>query len=108
MVQKSALYRLILGGASALALSIAVSACDNAGNQNNQTSQSESPASEQVQTESQRLYSFFEQAFEEDLARSPMRQAYLGRKTEDYGKWMICRINLPMRLWRSINSALKR
>ncbi|GAK32867.1 hypothetical protein AQ1_00742 [alpha proteobacterium Q-1] len=87
MVQKSALYRLILGGASALALSIAVSACDNAGNQNNQTSQSESPASEQVQTESQRLYSFFEQAFEEDLARSPMRQAYLGRKTEDYGKW---------------------
>ncbi|WP_281301177.1 MULTISPECIES: DUF885 domain-containing protein [unclassified Iodidimonas] len=87
MVQKSVLYRLILGGASALALSIAVSACDNAGNQNNQTSQSERPASEQVQTESQRLYSFFEQAFEDDVARSPMRQAYLGRKTEDYGKW---------------------
>lgn len=36
------------------------------------------------QTESERLNAWFEEQFEADLARSPMSQTYLGRKT-DYG-----------------------
>ncbi|GEQ96754.1 hypothetical protein JCM17844_03910 [Iodidimonas gelatinilytica] len=49
--------------------------------------QSGEAATEQAQTETQKLMAFFQKAFEEDVARSPMTQAYMGRKTEDYGKW---------------------
>ncbi|MCI5048543.1 MAG: DUF885 domain-containing protein [Aquisalinus sp.] len=37
--------------------------------------------------ENERLTAFFEEVFERDVANSPMFQAQLGRKTEDYGKW---------------------
>jgi uncharacterized protein (DUF885 family) len=37
--------------------------------------------------EDQRLAAFFEELFERDVSRSPEFQAYLGRKTEDYGRW---------------------
>ena len=37
--------------------------------------------------EDQRLAVFFEEIFERDVDLSPEYQAYLGRKTEDYGKW---------------------
>ena len=38
-------------------------------------------------TESERLYAFFEDAYMENVMRSPITQTYLGIKTEDYGKW---------------------
>ncbi len=37
--------------------------------------------------EDQRLAAFFEEIFERDVSQSPEFQAYLGRKTEDYGRW---------------------
>jgi len=37
--------------------------------------------------EDQRLAAFFDELFERDVSQSPMFQAYLGRKTEDYGRW---------------------
>jgi uncharacterized protein (DUF885 family) len=37
--------------------------------------------------EDQRLAAFFDELFERDVSQSPMFQAYLGRKTEDYGHW---------------------
>ena len=37
--------------------------------------------------EEQRLAAFFDEIFERDVSQSPEFQAYLGRKTEDYGRW---------------------
>jgi len=37
--------------------------------------------------EDERLAAFFDEIFERDVNASPMFQAYLGRKTEDYGRW---------------------
>ena len=37
--------------------------------------------------EDQRLAAFFEEIFERDVSQNPEFQAYLGRKTEDYGRW---------------------
>jgi uncharacterized protein (DUF885 family) len=37
--------------------------------------------------EDERLTAFFDEIFERDVKASPMFQAYLGRKTEDYGRW---------------------
>lgn len=37
--------------------------------------------------ENQRLAAFFDEIFERNLSQSPEFQAYLGRKTEDYGRW---------------------
>lgn len=43
-------------------------------------------AAEAPETESDRLNAWFDQVFEDNLARSPMYQTYLGRKT-NYGAW---------------------
>ncbi len=45
------------------------------------------PQGAPAQTESARLNAWFQQKFEEELARSPMRKTYLGIKDADYGKW---------------------
>ena len=37
--------------------------------------------------EDQRLTAFFDEIFERDVSQSPEFQAYLGIKTEDYGRW---------------------
>ena len=37
--------------------------------------------------EDQRLAAFFDEVFERDVKQNPQFQAYLGRKTEDYGRW---------------------
>ena len=37
--------------------------------------------------EDQRLAAFFDEVFERDVSQSPEFQAYLGRKTDDYGRW---------------------
>jgi len=39
------------------------------------------------QTEDQRLSAFFEELFQRNLMDSPLFQAQLGMKTDDYGKW---------------------
>ena len=39
------------------------------------------------QHEDQRLATFLDETFERDVSESPERQARLGRKTDDYGKW---------------------
>ena len=39
-----------------------------------------------VQTESQRLATFFQESFDEDVSSSPIWQSYLGIK-DDYDKW---------------------
>lgn len=38
-------------------------------------------------SEDERLAGFFSEIFERNVAQSPMFQAQLGRKTDDYGKW---------------------
>ena len=40
-----------------------------------------------LEEEDQRLAVFFDELFERDVSQSPEFQAYLGRKTEDYGRW---------------------
>lgn len=47
------------------------------------------PASvtEGVEEHSKKLNDWFESQFEEEVARSPKTQTYLGIKTKDYGKW---------------------
>ncbi len=42
---------------------------------------------ELVKLESKKLNNWFQKTFEKDVADSPMRQTYLGQKTDDYGKW---------------------
>lgn len=85
----SILRRLLLVGTSAIALSVGVAACDQGTTTNDRTTPTEttSGAETTAQTEGERLRAFFEAAYQEGVARSPMRQSYLGIKTEDYGKW---------------------
>lgn len=45
------------------------------------------PAAAEAQTEDQRLAAFFNEIFQRNVARSPLLQAQLGMKTDDYGKW---------------------
>ncbi|WP_103866329.1 DUF885 family protein [Aquimarina sp. I32.4] len=40
-----------------------------------------------IEERSKKLNDWFEKQFQEELARSPMMQTYLGVKTEDYSKW---------------------
>ena len=56
------------------------------------TETSDEGATEPVTTvspdqEDQRLAAYFEELFERDVSQNPEFQAYLGRKTEDYGRW---------------------
>ena len=43
--------------------------------------------SNSTEQEDKRLAAFFDELFERDLSQNPEFQAYLGRKTEDYGRW---------------------
>ena len=43
--------------------------------------------SEAAQTEDQRLAAFFQEIFQRNLANSPIFQAQLGQKTDQYGEW---------------------
>ncbi|TPN82179.1 DUF885 domain-containing protein [Aquimarina algicola] len=40
-----------------------------------------------LEEHSKKLNDWFEAQFQEEVSESPMRQTYLGMKTEDYGKW---------------------
>ena len=79
---------MYLRALSITALSLALVACgddkEKAAEKEPDTSESEVAA--EVETESQRLYVYFEDVFQEGLARSPMQQSFLGIKT-DYDKW---------------------
>lgn len=59
-------------------------ACSPAPETSTQTAKSENQQS--TQSESQRLSTFFENTFQEDVKDSPLWQSYLGIKW-DYGKW---------------------
>ena len=48
---------------------------------------SESTAVEPVANEDQRLNTFLDSVFEREVAQSPIRQAYLGRSTDQKGQW---------------------
>jgi len=64
----------------------AITACSPA-TESTQTTTSHVAAEHNAsQTESERLSAFFENAFDEDLKRSPLFQSYLGKKW-DYDKW---------------------
>jgi uncharacterized protein (DUF885 family) len=86
-----------LAGVSALAL---LAACAPAGEESpadtaaapasgqaaGEAPANDTAAAEAPETESDRLNAWFDQVFEETLARYPMYQTYLGRKT-DYDQW---------------------
>lgn len=84
--------RDLLIGVSALSL---ITACTPANDQAGQapaasestTSAGETAAAEQTETE--RLYAFFQEAFEEEMALSPLTQTYLGmvEDLDAYGQW---------------------
>ncbi len=44
-------------------------------------------SAEDIAEHSKNLNNWFETQFQEEVAKSPMTQTYLGIKTEDYGKW---------------------
>ncbi|MBP2832980.1 DUF885 domain-containing protein [Aquimarina sp. U1-2] len=56
-------------------------------NQKKQTKENIAVTTESVKEYSERLNEWFEKQFQDEVSRSPMRQTYLGIKTEDYGKW---------------------
>lgn len=89
MPDVSTLRRLLLVGTSAIALSLGAAACDQGTTTNDRAAPSETTQGAEVakQSESERLHAFFDAAYQETIDRSPMRQAYLGIKTEDYGRW---------------------
>lgn len=69
------------------ALALALGACSEQPPQTQQKQPSEAQIGQNAkQTESERLDTFFADAFEQDLKRSPISQSYLGYKW-DYGKW---------------------
>ncbi|MBI1391275.1 MAG: DUF885 family protein [Alphaproteobacteria bacterium] len=80
--------RNFLPRAAAVALAILLGAC-GAGQSEAPTKGSDKPEAASAASEaseSARLYEWFEKQFEAEVARSPMYQTYLGRKT-NYDKW---------------------
>jgi uncharacterized protein (DUF885 family) len=71
---------------SILSFALLLSACERS----TETSVTTSPppaTSANPDQENQRLTAFFEEIFERDVSQNPEFQAYLGLKTEDYGRW---------------------
>ncbi|MAW81790.1 MAG: DUF885 domain-containing protein [Parvularcula sp.] len=64
----------------------ALAACGQQGEPTAQGAPSQSAADETAQTESEKINAWFEEQFEASVARSPMAQTFLGRKT-NYGEW---------------------
>jgi uncharacterized protein (DUF885 family) len=69
-----------------MTIMLSLSACDRSSEQA-VASKSVQAISTNAAQQDQRLATFFEEIFERDVSQSPERQAYLGRKTEDYGRW---------------------
>lgn len=55
--------------------------------QQNNTKKEVVNSQEHIAEHSKKLNDWFETQFQEDVAKSPMTQTYLGIKTENYGKW---------------------
>ncbi len=80
---------------AALSLAALVTACEPAGDPADGQSgagqqtgaQSGTPSGSEIESESEKLNAFFARSFDQRLARSPVRKAYLGIRDEDYGKW---------------------
>ena len=71
---------------SLLTLTLLLYACDR-GSETPATGTALPAATANPVDEDQRLTAFFDEIFERNLSQSPEFQAYLGRKTEDYGRW---------------------
>ncbi|WP_428407103.1 DUF885 domain-containing protein [Hyphococcus sp.] len=70
---------------AAVAFSALLAACGQEGSSAPGAS-SGAATEETAQTDSEKINAWFEQQFEEGVARSPMTQTFLGRKT-NYGEW---------------------
>ena len=88
--------RELLIGASALAMLTACQPAVETGAPAAETAMTETEAetaapaaAEAEQTETERLYAFFQEGFEDEIARSPLGQTYLGmiEDMEAYGQW---------------------
>ena len=79
---------LLCSAASAALMTAAGHAHDGAHMAANAASVS-SAAAQAEQTETERLYAYFQQVFMDEVARSPETQTYLGmiEDTEAYGRW---------------------
>jgi uncharacterized protein (DUF885 family) len=82
------LVRLSLAS-SALALIAACSQPTDAPTSSEATRQTSAETTSVEQSESQRLYAWFEELYQADLARSPQTQTYLGMRDDldAYGRW---------------------
>ena len=75
---------LSLAIAAALGTSVFLGGCSDAPSSN--TTATTTGVAIAAATESERLATFFQQSFDDDVASSPIWQSYLGIK-DDYGKW---------------------
>jgi len=80
------IYKTIVLLVTALILSACEGSTESSSAQTPATD-TQAVASTTQELEDQRLAAFFEELFERDINQSPEFQAYLGRKTEDYGRW---------------------
>ena len=72
--------------ASLLSLTLLLGAC-KPGNESPEIVITPPAANVNSVQEDRRLAAFFDEVFERNVSQSPEFQAYLGRKTEDYGRW---------------------
>ncbi len=77
--------------AASAALCALLTACtppaNQAANEAAGKSQAAVNAGENQQTESEKLNAWFQERFDEAIARSPMSKTFIGIRDEDYGKW---------------------
>ncbi len=71
---------------TAVALSALTAACGQGEAPSQNSAAAPAATEETAQTESEKINAWFEEQFEAGIARSPMSQTFLGRKT-NYGEW---------------------
>ncbi len=71
---------------AAVAFSALLAACGQDGSSAPGAPSQSATSEETAQAESERINAWFEEQFEDSVARSPMTQTFLGRKT-NYGQW---------------------
>jgi uncharacterized protein (DUF885 family) len=69
-----------------LFLTLFLGACERSSENTTPVTAAPTQMMDEVQ-EDERLAGFFNEIFERNVSQSPEFQAYLGRKTEDYGRW---------------------
>jgi len=79
-------FPILLKFCSLLICVLFLVACES-GTENSNTGTKVPVTIENPDQEDQRLAEFFDEIFERNVTQSPEFQSYLGRKTEDYGRW---------------------